>query len=117
METNPTRNHEVVGSVRGLAQWVKDLALLWLWLAAVALIRPLAWEPSYTSGVALKSKKKKKGMREENRMVCGPYCLIKENNTPILQGTFLPWQQILGRTDVTEHPRGTSLCWEGGHLV
>ena len=26
--TNPTRNHEVVGSNPGLAQWVKDLALL-----------------------------------------------------------------------------------------
>ena len=24
---NPTRNHEVVGSVPALAQWVKDLAL------------------------------------------------------------------------------------------
>ena len=24
---NPTRNREVVGSVPGLAQWVKDLAL------------------------------------------------------------------------------------------
>ena len=26
-ETNPTRNHEVVGSIPGLAQWAKDLAL------------------------------------------------------------------------------------------
>ena len=25
--TNPTRNHEVVGMVPGLAQWVNDLAL------------------------------------------------------------------------------------------
>ena len=26
-ETNPTRKHEVEGSIPGLAQWVEDLAL------------------------------------------------------------------------------------------
>ena len=38
-----------------------DLAFLWLWCrpAATALIRPLAWEPPYARGVALKTKKKK----------------------------------------------------------
>ena len=28
VETNPTRNHEVVASIPGLGQWVKDPALL-----------------------------------------------------------------------------------------
>ena len=36
-----------------------DLVLLWLWyrLAAVAPVRPLAWEPPYTVGAALKKTK------------------------------------------------------------
>ena len=43
-----------VGHRRG-----SDPVLLWLWrsLAAIALIRPLAWEPPYAVGVALKRRK------------------------------------------------------------
>ena len=66
--TNPTRNHEVEGSIPGLAQWVKDLGIavscgvgcrhgsypVWLWLwrrpVATAPIRHLVWEPPYAIG-------------------------------------------------------------------
>ena len=69
-EANLTRNHEVTGSILDLAQQVMscdvgrrhgpDLVLLRLWCrpAAVAPIQPLAWEPPYAMGAALKSKKK-----------------------------------------------------------
>ena len=32
---NPTSIYEDVGSILGLTQWVKDLALLWLWCRPV----------------------------------------------------------------------------------
>ena len=46
-----------VGCRRG-----SDPALLWLWCRApaITLIEPLAWEPQYAMGVALKRQKKEK---------------------------------------------------------
>ena len=57
--TNPTNIHKNVGWNPDLAQWVKDLTLLWLWCrsAAAALIQPLAWELPYAAGVTRKKEK------------------------------------------------------------
>ena len=40
--------------------WDPDLLWLWCRLAAIALIRSLAWEPPYATGVAPEKGKKKK---------------------------------------------------------
>ena len=71
VETNPTRNREVSGSSLASLSGLRiprclscgvghrhsfDPALLCLWprLAATPLIQPLAWEPPYAEGAALK---------------------------------------------------------------
>ena len=74
--TSLFRYHEVAGSIPGLAQWLRIRRCCELWcrsqtrlgspiavvvcrLAAVAPIRPLAWELPYALSVALKSKQNK----------------------------------------------------------
>ena len=49
-----------------------DVVLLWLWHRPVtaALIRPLAWEPPYTMGVALEKAKKDKKKKKNKFCVC-----------------------------------------------
>ena len=65
--TNPSKNHGVAGLIPGLAQWVGDLVLLWLWrrLVATASNRPLAWEPPYAMGAALEKYKKTKNLQRD----------------------------------------------------
>ena len=70
METNPTSNHEVAGSIADLAQWVKLRIQycheLWCRLIAVAQIQPLPWETSICHAVSAALKSKKKKRREGN---------------------------------------------------
>ena len=46
-----------------------DPVLLWLWqrLATAALIQPLAWQPPYAMGAALKKRQKKKTKKKDKK--------------------------------------------------
>ena len=67
-----------------------DPALLWLWRrpTALALIGPLAWEPPYAVGMALKSKTKNKKQNQKNKTN------KKKNTTKQLQWSVV-WIHVL----------------------
>ena len=59
-----------------------DLALLWLWRRpeATSPTRPLAWEPPYAMGMALKKKKEKK--KDKKAMLFNTIYSIAVDNLP-----------------------------------
>ena len=66
METNLTGNYEVVDSIPGLAQWVKDSMSLWLWHRPASV----ASTPSLGTSICHKCGKKKKKKKKKKKSTC-----------------------------------------------
>ena len=82
-EMNPTRNYEVVGSIPGLAQWIKDSVLLWCTSqallrsdVAVALASRYSSDstPSLGTSICLSTALKKSGGGAKKIYILREYC-------------------------------------------
>ena len=89
-----------------------DPALLWLWHkpTAVALIGPIAWEPLYAMGVALKNKKQTNKKKEVGEP------LRKVNDYPGThrrRGSWSPWSPwwVVGRLHIRVLQIKISSAW------
>ena len=74
-----------------------DPTLLWLWPrpAAVAQIGPLAWEPPYATGVALKRQKKKNHSILKRTAIEDKLAMLSNYHvTPIMTMMVSPWQVL-----------------------
>ena len=67
-----------LASLSGLRIWC--CCELWCKPAATALIRPLAWEPPYAKGAALKEQKTKKKKKKRNNCLGSSHCGAAETN-------------------------------------
>ena len=102
-----------------------DLTWLWLWLwpAAVAPIRPLAWELPHAAGAALKSEKRKR--KEKSLREASPDCKTRMRRPQFFRDylsyrhhrRFQPGEPS-GITLPAEAPRGRGpVTWSGDSLA
>ena len=98
-----------------------DLAWLWLWCepAATAPIPPVAWEPPYAMGVALKKKNKKqkqKKTRQKQETLLPGYLAPREAKVGVADGTAGREEEpFLGRIGQREQKQNRSLLGYSQH--